>query len=316
MTKETIGDRIRKVRKELKLTQQQIASNIGVSPTSLVFWERNETTPKGANLIALCKALGVEPGWLQTGKGEQVRTNFAQRLAISCEQAGIEEHGRGVILARKLGVTPKAVSKWLNAESLPRQNKVEEIAELLEVDLYWLHYGKEPSEPSQNLPTKEKVKLLSNMQPWDNSTPLSEDEVAITFLSDVKLSAENEFVCEHEQNNGFKLRFAKSTLRRYDIEPENAYCVAVQGNSMEPVLPDGSTVGINCGDKKLVDGRIYAINHSGELYIKKLYKLPGGGLRIYSFNEHEYPAKEYKMSEVEKEQITILGRVFWYSVML
>nr|MBF4386194.1 helix-turn-helix domain-containing protein [Vibrio anguillarum] len=33
MTKETIGERIRRVRKELKLTQQQVASSIGVSPT-------------------------------------------------------------------------------------------------------------------------------------------------------------------------------------------------------------------------------------------------------------------------------------------
>jgi phage repressor protein C with HTH and peptisase S24 domain len=93
-------------------------------------------------------------------------------------------------------------------------------------------------------------------------------------------------------------------------------CVAVTGNSMEPVLPDGSTVGIDCGDKTLVDGKIFAINHNGDLFIKKLYKLPGGGLRIFSFNETEYPPREYTKELAIEQRITIIGRVFWYSVLL
>ncbi|HDM8047863.1 S24 family peptidase [Vibrio fluvialis] len=237
MTKETIGERIRRVRKELKLTQQQVAASIGVSPTSLVFWERNETTPKGSNLIALCKKLRVDPLWLQTGKGEQ-----------------------------------KAIAG--NAE------------------------------------------VLGNMQTWDSKTPLGDDEIAIPFLSEVKLSAGNGFVNDLESDYGFRLRFAKSTLRRHNVAPEHAVCVAVHGDSMEPVLPNGSTVGIDCGDKALVDGKIFAINHNGELFIKKLYRLPGGGLRIYSFNELEYPAREYTEAQVLEQKITIVGRVFWYSVML
>ncbi|TXZ86119.1 helix-turn-helix transcriptional regulator, partial [Vibrio cholerae] len=115
---------------------------------------------------------------------------------------------------------------------------------------------------------------------------------------------------------GFRLRFAKSTLRRYNVDPENAVCVAITGDSMEPVLPNGSTVGIDCGDKTLIDGKIYAINHNGELFIKKLYRLPGGGLRIYSFNEIEYPPREYSQEQVAEQQISIVGRVFWYSVLL
>ncbi len=237
MTKETIGERIRRVRKELKLTQQQVASSIGVSPTSIVFWERNETTPKGSNLIALCKKLQVDPQWLQSGKGNR-------QIASG------------------------------NAE------------------------------------------ILGNMQVWDSQTPLGNDEVAVPFLSDVRLSAGNGFVSDLESDYGFRLRFAKSTLRRYNVAPENAVCVAVQGDSMEPVLPNGSTVGIDCGDKKLTDGKIFAINHNGELFIKKLYRLPSNGLRIYSFNEQEYPPREYTEEQILNQKITIVGRVFWYSVLL
>ncbi|MBY8033125.1 helix-turn-helix transcriptional regulator [Vibrio fluvialis] len=241
---------------------------------------------------------------------ENVRSDFALRLAQACNKSGIEEHGRGVILARRLGVTPKAVSKWLNAESMPRQNKMAELADYLGVSLYWLQYGKEEQSPKGN------AEILGNMQTWDSKTPLGDDEVAIPFLSDVRLSAGNGFITDVEHDNGFRLRFAKSTLRRYNVSAENAYCVAVHGDSMEPVLPDGSTVGIDCGNKKLTDGKIFAINHNGELFIKKLYRLPGGGLRVYSFNEVEYPPREYTEEQIQEQKITIVGRVFWYSVLL
>lgn len=163
---------------------------------------------------------------------------------------------------------------------------------------------------------KGNAELLGNMQVWDSGTPMGNDEVAIPFLSEIKLSAGNGFTNDLEHDNGFRLRFARSTLKRYGVLPENAVCVTVHGDSMEPVLPNGSTVGIDCGDKHLVDGKIYAVNHNGELFIKKLYRLPGGGMRIYSFNEIEYPPREYTESQVVDQRIAIIGRVFWYSVLL
>ena len=257
-------------------------------------------------LIVHARGIIIEP----MVHSETVRSNFAQRLAQACTKAGIEEHGRGVVLAKKLGVTPKAVSKWLNAESMPRQNKMAELSDFLGVSLYWLQYGKEEQ------PSTGNAKILGNMQVWDSQTPIGDDEVAVPFLSEIKLSAGNGFVSDLEHDNGFRLRFAKSTLRRYNVAPENAVCVAVHGNSMEPVLPDGSTVGIDCGNKALIEGKIFAINHNGELFIKKLYKLPGGGMRIYSFNELEYPPREYTEQQILEQKITIIGRVFWYSVLL
>ncbi|ANP65029.1 MULTISPECIES: helix-turn-helix transcriptional regulator [Vibrio] len=247
---------------------------------------------------------------------ENVRSNFAQRLAQACTKAGIEDHGRGVILAKALKVTPKAVSKWLNAESMPRQNKMEELANLLKVDLFWLQYGKQhsgsnPNEPQQ--PTEANAEILGEIDAWDRKTPLSDDEVEVPFFADIRLSAGSGEVAERE-HTGLKLRFAKSTLRRYNVPPECAVCVKATGNSMEPVLPDGSTVGIDTSSTGVVDGKMYAINHSGELRVKLLYKTPGGGLRVRSYNAEEHPEERY--SQEQAKDIVVLGRVFWYSVML
>ena len=57
---------------------------------------------------------------------------------------------------------------------------------------------------------------------------------------------------------GRKLRFGKYTLRKKNIDPASAACVTVSGNSMEPVLPDGSTVGVDTSARTIKDGDMYA----------------------------------------------------------
>lgn len=72
---------------------------------------------------------------------EKVRDEFARRLAQACKEFGLEEHGRGVKLAKAIGVTPKAVSKWLTGEAMPRREPMEALAKYLRVDRAWLQLG-------------------------------------------------------------------------------------------------------------------------------------------------------------------------------
>ena len=167
---------------------------------------------------------------------------------------------------------------------------------------------------------RERPKIESNavylggFDVWDSDTPLEDDEVALPFFREVKLSAGNGRSTEVIENHGFKLRFAKSTLRKASVQQEHAYCVTVAGGSMEPVLPDGCTIGVNTIDTAIQDGKAYALDHNGELRVKLLYKLPGGGIRIRSYNREEYPDENYASTELDS--IKILGRMFWYSVLL
>lgn len=83
---------------------------------------------------------------------------------------------------------------------------------------------------------------------------------------------------------------------------------------MDPILPDGSTVAIDTGNKLIVDGKMYAIDQGGMLRVKYLYRLPGGGIRIRSANREEYPDEE--IFPENDQEFRILGRVFWYGVLL
>lgn len=54
-----LSENIKKVRLERKLTQEQLAEKLGVSPQAVSKWETSETYPDGALLIPLSNALGV-----------------------------------------------------------------------------------------------------------------------------------------------------------------------------------------------------------------------------------------------------------------
>lgn len=76
------NQRILERRKNLGLTQVQIASAIGVSKVSVSQWEKGDTFPKGENLYALAKALKCEPSWILYGKGSPTEVSNVEEIAL------------------------------------------------------------------------------------------------------------------------------------------------------------------------------------------------------------------------------------------
>lgn len=66
---------------------------------------------------------------------------FSDRLKQALKHAGIKDHGAAAMLARWLKVTPKAVSKWMNEETVPRIDKIKALAQRTGVRSEWLQYG-------------------------------------------------------------------------------------------------------------------------------------------------------------------------------
>ena len=82
---------------------------------------------------------------------ETIRQQFAARLTEALNNAKYPPHGRGVMLAQRMGVTSKAVSKWLTGESLPRAATMKNIAKALNVDPLWLQHGDEANAGEERL---------------------------------------------------------------------------------------------------------------------------------------------------------------------
>lgn len=118
---ETIGSRISKYRKEKGMTQEELASRLGVSSQAVSKWENDLSCPDISLLPALCQALGVTSDELLTGKcsevklvppaerksldeltlrvyvnsadGDRVKVNLPMRLVKVCLEMGVDVSG-------------------------------------------------------------------------------------------------------------------------------------------------------------------------------------------------------------------------------
>lgn len=89
----TIGERIRKKRTDLKLTQRQLAKAVkGITHSSISQWESDSTTPSSKNLFDLSLALNCDFAWLLNGGSESnvipVTLNSRKVPLLSYVQAG------------------------------------------------------------------------------------------------------------------------------------------------------------------------------------------------------------------------------------
>ena len=63
-------DRIRLLRKELKLNQTDFGERIGVKQASVAGYEAGIRTPLDAVITSICREFNGSEDWLRTGKGE------------------------------------------------------------------------------------------------------------------------------------------------------------------------------------------------------------------------------------------------------
>ncbi|MCU4423204.1 LexA family protein [Acinetobacter sp. WU_MDCI_Abxb74] len=81
---ETLGTRLKNLRKSKKLTQQQVADAIGVSKTSVIYWEKDENLPKHDSLMALAQILAVTSDYLLSGKrNDSLDKNITAQFPIA-----------------------------------------------------------------------------------------------------------------------------------------------------------------------------------------------------------------------------------------
>ena len=65
-----IGERIKIIRKELKLTQEEFGLQIGVKGNTVTGYERGTRSPSDAIINMICLIFNVDQTWLRTGEGD------------------------------------------------------------------------------------------------------------------------------------------------------------------------------------------------------------------------------------------------------
>jgi len=89
-----LKDRLKLLRKELNLTQQELADKLGIKRTTIGNYEVGRNEPVDSVISLICDRLNVNEEWLRTGAGEMFvsqKTNMRVQAWIDKVLAGRPE---------------------------------------------------------------------------------------------------------------------------------------------------------------------------------------------------------------------------------
>ncbi|RKR79207.1 phage repressor protein C with HTH and peptisase S24 domain [Marinobacter nauticus] len=299
-----LGQRLKEARQAAGMSQSELAEAVGMTQAAIGALEKRDSK-QSSKASELAKALNVSVEWLLTGK-EPARDQVTGLFERIIKQVA-DKHRR----PEDKDLTDREIFDRFNDENMGGFDP-ELDEELIQSAAYHDQLDRQLVRELRQ-PKKDELEFFGHMDAWDSQTPLDEDEVELPLFREVELAA-GAGATQVIENHGAKLRFAKSTLSRAGVPAEAAACAFVRGNSMEPVMPDGTCVGVNTADKTIKDGEIYAIDHGGMLRVKYLHRRPGGGIKIVSQNASEHPVEEVTAEEMAAN-VRVIGRVFWWSVL-
>lgn len=230
---------------------------------------------------------------------------------ISCRIKQLRKHFRmnQAQLGALAGRSKAAVSQWERGLTEPDKASLHALKRKGRVNPDWITYGAEPMlfratqpYPADLTPETSRVDAVESL----SDLPQGGQYVLVSHY-DVHLSAGDgcEWV-EHPEEE--PLIFRLQWFRSKGLEPEACRALRMRGDSMSPTLLDGDTVLIDTSSVDVRDDMIYAVLHHGELYIKRLFLLPGGALQLRSDNAR-YPTRD--VSGQDLSFLIVLGRQVW-----
>lgn len=116
----TVNDRIKAVRKKVKLTQEDFGKQLGVSRSVIanIEYDAVDATTKPLLLTSICSTFGISREWLENGEGEMLAKTSSAVIDEICEKLGLNDFGKRALIA------------YLQL-SEPEQNALAKFAELM-----------------------------------------------------------------------------------------------------------------------------------------------------------------------------------------
>ena len=100
-------------------------------------------------------------------------------------------------------------------------------------------------------------------------------------------------------------------LKRHGIDPDRCAVLGVEGESMEPTVPDGSLVLVDFTRRRLRSGRVFVVRSGDGLSVKRAGKDGDGGWRLVS-DHPGWPDERWP----ENAECEVIGEVRWVATLL
>lgn len=219
---------------------------------------------------------------------ERARQDFSKRLALACEKAGFQVHGRQAEIAKKMKLTPKAVSKWFNGEAIPRRGKLQDLAALLGTSALYLL-----GESSEDGIIKRQASIANDIYRVDVLDLTVSAGPGTYLLSEhVEVLYAIEFTTEHA-----RVLFGNR-------DPEDVKVMTVNGDSMSPTLVSGDRLFVDISVRHFQTDGVYSFVYGKTFHVKRL-QMQGDKLAVLSDN----PAYEkWYINEDNQDNLYVMGK--------
>lgn len=137
-----------------------------------------------------------------------------------------------------------------------------------------------------------------------------EDCINITVRGDVNASMGYGVTVYDESKTG-TYQISKKLANDLGIFPEKTEMIFASGDSMLPTIEGGDSLLIDLNRKEIYDGRIYCVRIDGQLYAKRLQKIPPSKVIVISDNQ-KYQSFEIDFSKQIEFDFEVIGEVRWW----
>lgn len=155
--------------------------------------------------------------------------------------------------------------------------------------------GSATSEPS-NLGKPPRMGAI-----WNNEDELDDSEYVFAPRMDMSVPCGDGKPMFHIEEKGQRQAFRKAYIERVGANPSTIATVTAEGNSMAPRIQDDDSLAIDYSQNYVRDDTVFVFTYGEDWYIKRLFRKPGGGLRIVSDNPDK---AKYPDWHIEPEQMS------------
>ncbi|QDQ25313.1 helix-turn-helix domain-containing protein [Chitinimonas arctica] len=209
-------------------------------------------------------------------------------------------------LADALGVSYQGVRQWELGMTEPRGKRLDAIAAALGVSRLWLQTGIHQAAADNPLGAGNITTRPRPIKVWEEGEALEHGEVEVKRLS-LRMAAGVGRLQWEVDEEGTPNRFRLGWCHRNNLKPEKLATILVEGDSMQPTIPDSARLTINTDISEMRNGRLHAIDYHGEFYIKRLFREPDGSIRIVSDNADKVRFQDVIVPKEHATALRILG---------
>lgn len=95
---EAINQRMKSLRKDLKMSQDAFGAQIGIKGSSVSYYESGKNAVTEQNILAVCRVFSASEDWLRHGTGEMYKYEDRETSRLA-EEFNLDEYGMRIISA-------------------------------------------------------------------------------------------------------------------------------------------------------------------------------------------------------------------------